>query len=275
MITSNQQTAAYDLIQANTPPLEARAVGYTIAGRHLVDRVSLALRPGELLALAGPNGAGKTTLLRMLAGDLAPTRGEVLLDGQPLAQLSARDQALRRAVLRQQLNVAFPFSAFEVVLMGRHPHIDRRGETLDDLRIAREALARVDAVALAARSFPTLSGGEQARIMLAKTLAQAAPILLLDEPIAALDPRHQHAALRLAREVALAGGAVLAVLHDLTLAATYADRIGLLHDGHLVALAAPWEALRGDLLESVYGVPMLVQRHPTLGTPLVLVVPDR
>lgn len=253
--------------------LEVCTVSYSLGGQPLLDRVSFSLACGEVLVLIGPNGAGKTTLLKLVAGDLPLTTGMILLHGLPLPQVSTQEQARLRAVLRQQSHVSLPFRTFDVVLMGRHPHLAHDRETALDCTIARQAMLRTDTLALEQRTFPTLSGGEQTRALLAKTLAQEAPLLLLDEPTAALDLGHQHATLRLAREVASTGGAVLAVLHDLTLAATYADRIGVLRDGHLVALGTPWEVLRADLLEQVYGVPVLVQRHPIFDTPLVLVTP--
>jgi ABC-type hemin transport system, ATPase component len=126
----------------------------------------------------------------------------------------------------------------------------------------------------AERLFPTLSGGEQTRASLARVLAQQAPLVLLDEPTAALDLRHQHAALRLARALAASGGAAVIVLHDLNLAAGYADRIGILHEGRLVAIGAPWDVLRPELLSAVYGIPIVVHPHPHTGAPLLLTLPD-
>lgn len=253
--------------------LRAHCVSYVIGNVSLVDAVSLTLHPGEVLVLLGPNGAGKSTLLGLLAGDLTPSSGQVLLDETLLAQISVQVQALRRAVLRQHSGMAFAFRAYDVALMGRYPHMQRRGETHDDHVATRTALERTEAVALAERHFPSLSGGEQTRVLLAKTLAQAAPVLLLDEPTAALDLRYQHATLRLARQVAAAGGAALVILHDLNLAATYADRIGLLHQGRLLALGTPWQVLQAERLTEVYQVPVYVQRHPVLDVPLVLALP--
>lgn len=255
------------------PPLEARGVSYRVNTATLVENVSLALQPGEILIIVGPNGAGKSTLLHLLAGDLAPSRGEVLLDGIALQQIDTRAQAQVRAVMRQRIALSFPFTAMEVALMGRHPHLRGHGETTDDLAIARQALAATEMLSFAERTFPTLSGGEQTRVTLARVLAQTAPILLLDEPTAALDLRHQYATLRLARVVADARGAVLAILHDLNLAAAYADRIGIMAAGQLVAIGAPWDVLDARVLEEVYRVPLVVQPHPTLPIPLVLVTP--
>lgn len=255
------------------PLLIASNLSATLGGRMVVQSVSLTVCAGEVIALVGPNGAGKSTLLNLLAGDLLPTTGWITLDGQPLAALSARKQAQHRAVLRQQIGLGFAFTALEVALMGRHPHLRGRAEGPDDLALARDALARTEMLAHADRIVPTLSGGEQARVHLARVLTQQAPLLLLDEPTAALDLRHQHTALQLARTTADAGGAAIIVLHDLNLAALYADRIGLMHEGRLLALDAPWEVLRADELSAVYHVPIMVQRHPQLDAPLVLALP--
>lgn len=256
-----------------TAILEARNLTCTINGQTLVNDVSLALQSGEVLILVGPNGAGKTTLLRMLCGDLVPTAGCVSLHGEPLRQIPPRAQALQRAVLRQGTVIPFPFTAFEVALMGRHPHLARRGETAQDHQIARAALDQTDMLPFAERLVPSLSGGEQTRVTLARVLAQQTPILLLDEPTAALDLRHQHTTMDHARQIADHGGAVLAVVHDLNLAAAYADRIGVLSQGRLVALDEPWAVLTPDLLTEVYGVTVQIQPHPALPIPLVLVCP--
>ncbi len=258
----------------SAPIIEACALGYHTDGRRLIDNVSLAVNRGEVVAIVGPNGAGKSTLLNLLAGDLRPTTGRVLLDGVPLERMRINDQALRRAVLRQRVSVTLPFTTFEVVLMGRTPHLRGKAEGPADMAIAQDALAQTEMSPFAQRLFPTLSGGEQTRASLARVLAQQAPLLLLDEPTAALDLRHQHAALRLARATARTGGAAIIVLHDLNLAAAYADRIGVLHQGRLVAVGAPWDVLRSELLSDIYGVAVTVHPHPHTGAPLLLTFLD-
>lgn len=253
--------------------LQADGIGYRLSQRDLLADVSLALCPGELLALLGPNGAGKTTLLRLLAGELRPTTGAVLLDGRPLSAFAPAELARRRAVLPQSTLLRFPFTVLEVALMGRHPHLGPAGETPGDVAAARAALARAEALALEGQRYPTLSGGEQGRVNLARALAQDTPLLLLDEPTAHLDPRHQHATLRLARELAAEGSAVLAVLQDVNQAATYADRVALLRDGRLVAAGSPWQVLTPERLEAVFGLPFTLTRHPFLDRPLLVPVP--
>ncbi|MCS7291191.1 MAG: heme ABC transporter ATP-binding protein [Roseiflexus sp.] len=258
----------------SAPIIEACALSYHADGRRLIDDVSLAVNAGEVVAIVGPNGAGKSTLLNLLAGDLRPTTGQVLLGGVPLDRMRINDQALRRAVLRQRISVTLPFTAIEVVLMGRAPHLRGRAEGPADMAIAQDALAQTEMLPFARQLFPTLSGGEQTRASLARVLAQQAPLLLLDEPTAALDLRHQHAALRLARATAQTGGAAIIVLHDLNLAAAYANRVGILHQGRLIAIGAPWDVLRSELLSDVYGVAVTVYPHPHTGTPLLLTFPD-
>ncbi|WP_298406855.1 heme ABC transporter ATP-binding protein [uncultured Chloroflexus sp.] len=254
--------------------LVAHEIGYRTDGRWLVQSVSLSLSAGEVVILVGPNGAGKSTLLSLLAGDLSPTTGEIWLERHNLNRMSALAQAQRRAVLRQQIIVTFPFTALEVALMGRAPHLRGQAESKRDLAIVEEALAQTETTSFATRPLPTLSGGEQARVQMARVLAQTTPILLLDEPTAALDLRHQHRILQLARRAADQGGAALIVLHDVNLAALYADRIGVMHQGRLHAIGSPWDVLRADLLSDVYGVPITVQPHPRAATPLVLSLPE-
>jgi iron complex transport system ATP-binding protein len=245
--------------------LIADRVGVSIGGRVLLADVSLRVGPGEVVALVGPNGAGKSTLLKVLAGDLAPNVGRVLLDERPLSAFRPRELALRRAVLPQQTVIQFAFTAREIVTMGRGP---RRGH--DDEVVVARTLAQTESLPIAERHYPSLSGGEQARVSLARVLAQEAPLLLLDEPTSALDPRHQQMVMDLARDVAASGGAVVAILHDLNLAASAADRIVLLHEGRVVADGAPWATLTETLLSDVFACPIAVTAHPLRDCPLIL-----
>ncbi len=250
--------------------IAAQAVTVQVGTQRLLAQLSLVVRPGEVLALAGPNGAGKSTLLRVLAGDLAPTSGVVLLDGRPLTTFRARELALRRAVLPQQTVLQFAFAAREVVTMGRHPHLGRNTPAEADEAIVAAAMLKTETATLAARAYPSLSGGEQSRVSLARVLAQEAPILLLDEPTAALDLRHQQMVLATARELARAGAAVLAIMHDLNLAATYADQVALLAHGQLVAVGRPWQVLTAEILSTVFDYPIMVMPHPTCDCPLII-----
>ena len=250
---------------------EAQAVHLARGGRTVLDGVDLGVRAGSLLALLGPNGAGKSTLLAVLSGDLAPDSGRVLLHGRPLRDYRAPDLALLRAMLPQSSPVSFPFSALEVVRMGRAPWA-RYATFAEDEHAVAEALAVTEARQLADRPYPALSGGERARVSLARVLAQQTQLLLLDEPTAALDLRHQELVLRTARARAADGDAVVVVLHDLSLAAAYADAVALIHQGRVIAQGRPEEVLQESMLSDVYGCPVEVLPHPTHGTPLVVPV---
>ncbi|WP_291813985.1 heme ABC transporter ATP-binding protein [Cellulomonas sp.] len=244
-----------------------RAEGVRVAyGAHTVlDGVDLEVAAGEVVALVGPNGAGKSTLLSVLGGDPRPDAGRVLLDGVELQAQDLRRLARRRAVMLQETRLSFPFRVEEVVHMGRHPWRGTPQEDGDDAVVAA-AMSDADVVHLAARTFPTLSGGEKARTSFARTLAQQAPVLLLDEPTAALDVRHQEALLARVRHAAQEGAAVVVVLHDLTLAAAWADRVVVLADGRVRADGAPADVLTSDLLSAVYQHPVDVW-HRTSGVP--------
>ncbi|WP_369408614.1 heme ABC transporter ATP-binding protein [Cellulomonas triticagri] len=249
-----------------------RGVGFDVDGVTLLDGVDLDVEPGSLLAVVGPNGAGKSTLLGLLAGDLRPTRGTVTSAGTAIEDVPVADLARRRAVLLQEHRLSFPFSVAEVVRMGRSPWRGTAAEDDDDRHVT-EAAAAADVLHLADRRFPTLSGGEKARTAYARARAQATPVLLLDEPTAALDIRHQEMVLAQARDLARAGHAVVAVLHDLSLAAAYADRVLLLGEGRARALGTPAEVLRADLLGEVYRHRVEVLTHPRTGD--LIVLPDR
>ncbi len=246
-----------------------RRGGAGVPARRVLDSVDFEVVAGQVVALVGPNGAGKSTLLAALAGELPPTDGTVELDGRSLEHWTPLDMARRRAVLPQSHTVGFPFTAREVVAMGRAPWV-RTVRAEHDEQAVDAALAAADVTHLSARSFPTLSGGERARVALARVLAQDTDTLLLDEPTAALDLGHQEAVLRLAAERAAAGSAVVVVLHDLGLAAAYADRVAVLEDGRVAADGPPREVLTGDLLSRVYQHPVEVIDHPVTGAQLVL-----
>ena len=246
--------------------LSADNVTVHIGRSTLLSDVSLALRAGELLAVVGPNGAGKSTLLSVLAGDRVPDSGTVRLRGRPIGGYRPRELARLRAVMPQSSALQFAFTAGEIVALGRAPWPP--DPDADRTAIAA-ALAGTHTTGFAGRAFQTLSGGEQSRVTLARVLAQQAPVVLLDEPTAALDIRHQQLVLHLARDLAAAGHAVLAVWHDLHLAAR-ADRVAVLDAGTLRALGPPAEVLTGDLLTAVYGHPIRVIADPRDGLPLPL-----
>ncbi|WP_432968639.1 heme ABC transporter ATP-binding protein [Dactylosporangium sp. CA-233914] len=248
--------------------LRGAGLGVRLGARPVLDGVDVRLCAGEVLALVGPNGAGKSTLLSVLAGDLTPERGEVGLDGRPLREWTAIELGLRRAVLPQHHLLSFPFPVADVVAMGRAPWsgIEPDGD------IVAASMAATGVAHLAARSFLSLSGGERARVALARVLAQRTGVLLLDEPTAALDLHHQELVLRIAKERAAEGDAILVVLHDLGLAAAHADRVMVLADGRAVAAGPPAEVFTPQLLSDVYRHEIEVLPHPRTGAPLVLPV---
>ncbi|MEZ3161391.1 heme ABC transporter ATP-binding protein [Microbacterium sp. BWT-B31] len=260
------------MTDAPTPRVRLEASGVSVkpdgAARPVLADVSIAFRAGELHALVGPNGAGKSTLFGVLAGDITPDAGTVTLDGAPLRGIRPRDLARQRAVLLQQNAVSFPFTVEQVVRMGRAPWARTPLEDDDDAAVAA-ALEVTDIVALAHRGLPSLSGGERARAALARVLAQRTDVLLLDEPTAALDLRHQEDVLRIARGRAREGAAVALVVHDLNAALGYADRVTLLDGGRVVASGAPVEVLTADAVAAVYRQPVDVFPHPGSGVPLV------
>lgn len=237
-----------------TPVLRARGLSVDIAGRRVLDAVDLDLCAGELLVLVGPNGAGKSTLLSVLTGDRLPTSGSVEMDGSPLSSWPVADRARRRSVLTQSNEVSFPFRVEDVVRMGRAPW-RRRPEAERDDEIVAEAMIAGEVAPFRERPVTALSGGERARVAFARARAQQGRIELLDEPTASLDIRHQHRVLTRTRDRVRQGGAAVVVLHDLNLAAAYADRIALLERGRLAAVGTPAAVLEPAVLTRVY-------RHP-------------
>ncbi|MEV1018857.1 heme ABC transporter ATP-binding protein [Streptomyces sp. NPDC050264] len=248
---------------------EARALHLSLGSREVLSGVDLTVRAGEVLALVGPNGAGKSTLLAALAADMPPAAGEVRIDGRPTTSWKAPELALRRALLPQSAALSFPFTVEDVVRMGRAPWTGTPYEEQDDAAITA-ALRATETERFAGRPFSALSGGERARVALARVLAQTTQLLLLDEPTAALDLRHQELVLRVCRERAAAGDAVVVVLHDLGLAAAHADRTAILHDGRVTADGPPSEVFEAALLSEVYQHPVEVLPHPGSGAPLVI-----
>lgn len=235
--------------------LEARSLSVELGGRRALQGIDLSLEPGCLTALIGPNGAGKTTLLRAMAGLVRPSAGEVALNGAPIARMRASERARAIAYLPQGGGVAWPLPVASVVALGRLPH----GEEPDHLpaggRTAVEAaLHSVGLQGFETRPATSLSGGERARMLLARALATQAPVLLTDEPVAALDPRHQLIVLEVLKAHARAGATVVAILHDLNLAARSADRIVLLDHGKVEASGPPKAVLTEAHLAASFGI---------------------
>jgi iron complex transport system ATP-binding protein len=252
--------------------LEAEDVSSGYGRRGVLSGVSLALGRGELVGVIGPNGSGKTTLVRVLSGVLVPRSGSVRLDGRPLPEYSRRALARRLAVMPQDPTIEFPFTALEVVLMGRAPHLPPLGfPRATDLAVARQAMARLDLAGIDDRPLDRLSGGERQRVLLARALAQEPQVLLLDEPTTHLDLRHQTEIYEVVRALARERGtAVLSVLHDLNLAALYCDRLVLLAQGRVAGSGPPEAVLTPDALDRAYGVRVYVGRNEITGALTVL-----
>ena len=247
-------TFVSDVSQSVPPALLARRLRVALGGTPILHDVDLRVASGELVALVGPNGAGKSTLLRALAG-LLPADGDAELLGRTVSAWSARERGQRLALVRQATDLTAAFTVRDIVALGRAPHLGwlARPGAADAARIDA-ALDAMGLRALAERQAPTLSGGEQQRTLLAQALAQDAAVLLLDEPTAHLDIRHQLDLLARIRRQSRQGRAVVAALHDLGLAARFADRIAVLSDGRLVADGPPRDVLTPALLHDVFGV---------------------
>ncbi|WP_235183149.1 heme ABC transporter ATP-binding protein [Deinococcus phoenicis] len=262
--------------QPGAPLVDVADLNFSVSGRELLRKVTFGLTGGEMLVVLGRNGAGKSTLLKHLTGELG--KGGVRMFGQTLRDHAPGDLARRRAALPQQTLMTFAYEVLDVVLLGRIPH--GRRETDEDREVARAALERVGLAGFEHRNILTLSGGEQQRVHLARVLAQlwAAPaepekpprVLLLDEPTSSLDLAHQHATLRLARDLCAEGVGVIAVLHDLNLAAQYADRVLIVSGGRVTALGTPEEVLTPAIIEDAFGHRVAVTPHPCLKCPLIV-----
>lgn len=259
----------------DSPALELADVRVRLGDEPVLDRVSLSVEDGEFLALVGPNGAGKTTLLRTVNGLVTPASGTVRLGGTDASGLSARERARRVATVPQETTVGFDFPVRDIVAMGRTAHRSRLARTNPaDREAVSRALERTDTARFADRSVGSLSGGERQRVVLARALAQAAPLLLLDEPTASLDINHQVRVLGLVEELVAEGLTAVAAIHDLDLAARFCDRVALLADGEIVAVGPPEHVLTEPRLAAAYGVATVVNESPVTGAPTVTALRD-
>jgi iron complex transport system ATP-binding protein len=242
-------------------------VSYSVGPKYLVRGVNLSVNPGELSVIIGPNGAGKSTALSLLSGDLKPSSGQVFIDGAPLSDLSYGEQAIKRGVLPQLGHAGFEFSALDIVLMGRIPH----GETPESdraLKIALAAMGQTKTLNLKDQSITTLSGGERQRVNLARVLAQVwsdkevfdePRYILLDEPISALDPRYQIDVLTMLKSYCDRGCGILAVLHDMSMAAMFADKICIMDEGNVLHTGAPKQVMTSEILSDIWQLSYSVQ----------------
>ena len=234
-------------------------VGVRLGRRPVVQQVSASLQAGSFVGIIGPNGAGKSTLLRAMLGLLPTTAGSITIDGENVARMVRGAVARKLAYLPQGQTLHWPLTVERLVALGRLPHLaPMSGMSAADAQAIERAIGRADVEALRHRIATELSGGERARVLLARTLAVEAPALVADEPLASLDPGHQIDVMELLLREARAGALVVTVLHDLTMAARYCDRLLLLDKGHLVADGLPLEVLTAENLKTVYGINALV-----------------
>jgi iron complex transport system ATP-binding protein len=253
-----------------TALLEGRGLSFSYDDRPVFSDVDGALARGELVAVVGPNGAGKSTLLHVLLGLLPPTSGSVSLEGRPIAELSRRSIAQKIAFLPQEVRSDFAFTVRELVGMGRLPHLGRfRPEGPADVAAIENALARTATVPYAERLVSELSGGERQRVVLARAIAQSTDVLLLDEPTASLDVEHQLEVIQLIRALVESGKAAAVALHDLSLAARFADRVIVLSGGGIAAEGTPREVITEELLARHFRIRARIEHAPEG----VLVVP--
>lgn len=238
--------------------------------RVILDQVHIRLARGEMLGLIGPNGAGKSTLLRLLAGVLQPDDGQLTLDDRSFTGLPMGERAKRIAYLPQLNQIAWPLKVERLVELGRIPHLEPwQHPGADDRTIVERVMGQTDLLALRGRTFDTLSGGEQARVLLARALVTEPDILLADEPVAALDPAHQLDVMELLADHCNSGRSVIVVLHDLTLAAHYCQRLQLLHEGATLAEGEPEKVLSEKNLANAYAIE-LMETAASPNTPFTL-----
>jgi iron complex transport system ATP-binding protein len=251
--------------------IEVESVSYSVGTKTIVDSVSLGVQKGELVAVIGPNGAGKSSMVGLIAGDLRPDSGAARVGGMDSQTTAPGQMARQRAVMPQQTAIRFPFTAHEVALMGRHPYLGKwRSPSARDFDVVEKAMRETEVWHLRDRIYNTLSGGEQRRTALARAFAQDTAAIVLDEPTSALDIGHQELVMSRCRAKADEGRAVLMVLHDLNVAAAYADRIAVMKDGRLAACGPPREVIRSGLIGEVFGHPVVVFDHPCSGCPVAL-----
>ncbi|MCM8536764.1 MAG: heme ABC transporter ATP-binding protein [Lentisphaeraceae bacterium] len=245
--------------------LKTESIKFARGSREILKGIDLEVANGEVMALLGPNGAGKSTLIKIMSGELAPDFGSIFINDKKLADWNPLNLAKHRAVMPQKSSLSFDFKVLDVVLMGRTP-FNQGWDSKNDLEIAIKCLREVECLHLKDRSFPTLSGGEQQRVSFARVLAQLQSEdqpknLLLDEPVSSLDPEHQLKTLELARQRADQGVAVFVILHDLNMAATFADKVAFLHDGQLKAFDTPQKVLTPVNIREVFNINVDVHTH--------------
>jgi iron complex transport system ATP-binding protein len=261
--------------EARGVPIEANSIAIGFDNGRILQDISLRVKAGEMVALLGANGSGKTTLMRVLSGTLRPQTGSVTLADNPINQLSRLEIARIMAMLAQDASVPYAVNVLQVVMMGRIPYLRPLvGESKVDYEVAQRAMEATRTDHLARRIFSELSGGERQRVLVAMALAQEPRLLLLDEPTVHLDINHQVEVLDLVRSINRQEGiTVLAVMHDLNLAAMYFDRLVFIQNGFVVADGLPREVLLPELVQRVFHTPVAVMSHPVTASPHVIILP--
>jgi iron complex transport system ATP-binding protein len=246
--------------QSRPSVVDIQHLGFAYGDAEVLHDLTMAIGPREVFAIVGPNAAGKTTLLRCVERLLTPKTGTILIDGHDLRTLSARDISRRAASVPQSHTPAFPYTVQDIVLMGRNPHLGTASQPgPHDVEMAQEAIEELGIRDIATRPYTQVSGGQLQLVLLARALAQEAQVLLLDEPTAHLDFRNRHLVLSTIRDLAVRLGlTVIMTVHDPNDAMQYADRVGLMSDGGLIALGTPDEVLTADNLGRLYGMPIEV-----------------
>ena len=252
--------------------LKAESLAFSYGQRPVLQGINLEVNEGEVTGLVGPNGVGKTTFLKIISGTLKPREGFAKIRGTSISSLQPRDRATVVAMVSQNSTTPPGFTALETVLMGRNPHLRLlQWEGPDDIEICRRVMELTNTWDFAHRLVSSLSGGERQRVFIARALAQEAPLLLLDEPTANLDLAHQTEIMEMMCSLQMKrGGAILAAIHDLTLAAQYCQRIVMISNGGIFAQGTPKQVLTPENVSTVYGAPVYVVPHPQGGTPVVL-----
>ncbi|MCM8526476.1 MAG: heme ABC transporter ATP-binding protein [Lentisphaeraceae bacterium] len=253
--------------------VEVKNISFSRGTKQILNDVNLTVPEGKVTALLGPNGAGKSTLMKIMSGELQADKGGIIINSKPLTEWDTVELAKYRAVMPQKSSLTFDFKVLDVVLMGRTPH-NHGVDTKEDLKIAIKNLQEVECLQLKDRSFPTLSGGEQQRVSFARVLTQlqsevSPKNLLLDEPVSSLDPEHQLKTLELARKRADEGAAVFVILHDLNMAAAYADQVALLYGGRLHCNDIPEKVITPEIIREVFKIDVDIIKHDQTGNLLI------
>jgi iron complex transport system ATP-binding protein len=248
-------------------------VSYSVGRKEILNNVSFEAKQGEILAIIGANGAGKSTLLKLLCNEMGPSAGLIQFDGRDLDDYPIKELARKRSVLTQHNTISLSFTVKELVLMGRYPHFDGQ-PTEHDMQMVNEAMQATGITTMAGRTYETLSGGEQQRVQLARVIAQIQDVpngwLLLDEPTNGLDLLHQQQLLIHARDMADMGYGVICILHDINLAAAYADQILILKQGKVQALGSPDEVISCENIHDAFGIKVQLMKNENFKCPLVI-----